>query len=292
MAALLFLAVWLRGCARRDPGAVTSADLLTERRLDTATTLEELLLQTQSGLQLHCLLRRPADTLHRSPTVILVGGYRTGRRAAAVIGERWRGVAFACDYPWPNPGASGALRLLARLPRVRSELVSTPLALHSAASWLLQHPAVDTARLGAVGASLGVPFVIAWASGDGRVGPIALLYGGAPLDDLLDVAMRRSVSVAWLRQVLAAAGQLALDPLRPEVHASDLWAHPTFTVIASDDERIPASLGEALAELARGRVMRVAGRHMTATDDELLAMLTDSTLAWLESVWGTATRPR
>jgi hypothetical protein len=248
--------------------------------------IDEIQLRTASGLELRCMSRRPAGTSGPLPAVILAGGFRTGRRAAAIAGERFHGLAFACDYPWRNPGTYALPHLIARLPRIRSELVSTPLAMRSAAHWLLEQPSVDTARVSAVGASLGVPFVVAWAAGDARIGPIVLLYGGSPLSALLEVAMRRSIRPAAVRTSLARVGSLALSPLNPPRYASSLRDHSTFVIMAADDERIPASLGEALAELAGGRVLRVTGRHMTATDEGLLAMLTDSTVAWLDMVWG------
>lgn len=287
VAALLFLSLWLRGCARRDPGTVAIATVFPAAERVPAALIDEVQLSTASGLELSCMMRRPAAATGRLPVVILAGGFRTGRRAAAIVGARFHGLAFACDYPWRNPGTYGIPRLVARLPRIRSELVSTPLAMRSAADWLRSHPSVDTARVAAVGASVGVPFVVAWAAADDRVGSIALLYGGAPLDDLLEVALRRSVRPASLRATLASFGEAALGPLRPERHAPGLWRRPSFVVIAVDDERVPAHLGEALAEMARGTVLRVAGRHLSADNATLLAMLTDSTVAWLEAVWGT-----
>ena len=291
--ALFFGYVALAGRAH-DPGPPlrVSATLLPS---EGAFQVESLLIQTTHGPNLDCLVRRPlADSGLRLPAVLAAGGFRTGKRAVLAAGDAFRGVALACDYPWANPGRTGALRLVATLPQLRGALVSTPLAHQAAADYLLSRPDVDTTRLVALGVSLGVPTIAAWAADDQRVAAVALLYGGARLDHLLEKAGERQRWPAWLRKPLAPLLAGLLRPIEPMRTVPRIAPRPLFIAIAPDDERIPRVSSEALAAAAgpQAHVLRLSGAHVTPRAEALLTMLTDSTLAWLDRVWVQPAPPR
>lgn len=295
LAALLLAAsVWLWGGRARDPGPPVRVSA-TRLAPDGPFQVESLLIQTANGPDLDCLVRRPlADSLRRLPAALLSGGIGTGKRAALVAGESFRGVALSCSYPWKNPGTYGGLELALRLPKLRSELVSTPLAHRSAATYLLRRPDVDSAHFLGIGVSLGVPAIAAWAAEDQRVRAVALLYGGARLDRLLDRVGERARWPAAVRAPLAPLLGGLLRPVEPERTVPRIAPRPLFIAIAPDDERIPRVSSEALAVAAgpQARVLRLSGAHVTPRAEALLTMLTDSTLAWLGRVWVLPAPPR
>jgi len=278
-------AVWAsRGCAR-DPGEPVRASITEWPEQDTGWIAHAVVIETSEGLTLNCAMRRPSAGRYPLPAALISGGFRTGRRAALLIGE-FRGVAFSCDYPWRNPGEHGVAGVLSRLPRIRSEIVSTPLAHRAAATWLLAQPFTDSSRLAGIGVSLGVPTVAAWAAGDPRVKAVALLYGGADLGVMLEHSQRRNVPPDFIRRPLAGLVAWGLKPLEPARTVPRLPPRPLFLAVAPEDRRIPPAATEALVAAAgpSARVMRLAGGHVTPNADTLLAMLTDSTNAWLQTL--------
>lgn len=164
--------------------------------------------------------------------------------------------------------------------------MSTPLAHRTAATWLLSQPYVDASRLAGIGVSLGVPTVAAWAAADPRVTAVALLYGGARLDLMLEHSQRRNVPQRAIRRPLARLVAWGLKPLEPARSVPSLAPRPVFLAVAPEDRRIPREATDALVAAAgpTARVMRLSGDHVTPSADSLLAMLTDSTRAWLQTL--------
>lgn len=247
--------------------------------------LTSVALTTTTGRSLGCLLRTPAApaAAHSLLGVVLQGGIGTGRRAVALVGEEFTGLVLACDYPWRDPSTLSAAGFLARLPAIRRDVLATPAALRVAASYLLSRPEVDARRVAAVGASLGVPGVSAWASGDPRVAAVALVMGGADLDALFDANLRGRVHWAALRASLAGLLARLLRPLEPARTVGGIAPRPLLIVAARNDDRVPARSTAALIAAAREpkRVLWLGGRHLLPRDTLLLRLITDSTFAWV-----------
>ena len=290
--ALVAYAFW--AARARDPGPPIRVSV-TRLASQGPFQVESLLIETAHGLNLECLVRRPlGDSGVRLPTALAAGGFRTGKRAVLAVGDAFHGVGMSCDYPWANPGRAVTLKMVATLPQLRGALVSTPFAHRLAADYLLSRPDVDSTRLVALGVSLGVPTIAAWAASDPRVDAVALLYGGARLDHLLDKAGERQRFPSWLRKSLAPPLAALLRPVEPERTVPRIAPRPLFVAIAPDDERIPRASSEALAAAAgpQAHVLRLSGAHVTPRAEALLTMLTDSTLAWLGRVWVQPAPPR
>lgn len=277
---------WLAGCRTKDPGAIAWAGVTPRANPGDSARMFDVVIRGESGAELRCLLRQPARE-GRMPAVFIAGGMRTGRDAARIVGDAFDGIAFACDWPWRNPGDYSVPGLILRLPSIRSDIVSSPAFHRLAANWLRGRAEVDSTRFAAVGVSLGVPTVAAWAARDRGVTAVALLYGGARLDVLLDHTQRRNIGSDAIRKPLARLVARALMPLEPERTAPALAPRPVLVVIAVDDRRVPREAGEALATAAgpEATVRRVPGEHVSRDATELLRMLTDTTAAWLARVW-------
>lgn len=269
----------------------TTLERVERRSVDSAqagTTLEQVRLTSAAGRTIACLLRRPlgADTTHREAAVLLFGGIGTGGRAATLVDPAYRAVVLACDYPWADPSRLPLWRVLWRVPTIRADVVATPRALTLAASFLVGLPEVDSHRVAGIGASLGVPFVAAWAADDPRVQAVALVYGGGDLGALFEANLRRKIGAAWLRRLVANLGATLLADLDPARTALRIAPRPLLLVGSREDERMPRTSVDALVRAAGDRATMVwlGGRHMMPRDTALLRAIGDSTVAWLGRV--------
>jgi dienelactone hydrolase len=216
----------------------------------------------------------------------LFGGIGTGGRAATLVDPAHRAVVLACDYPWDDPSRLPWWRIAWRVPAIRADVLATPQALAIAASFLVGLPEVDPRRVAGIGASLGVPFVAAWAAEDRRVGAVALVYGGGDFGALFEANLRRKVAAPWLRRALAAAGAVLLAELDPAHTVPRIAPRPLLLVGSREDERVPRSSVDALVTAARPPVTTVwlGGGHMMPRDSALLRAISDTTVAWLVRV--------
>ncbi len=251
-----------------------------------AYRLDRVTIALTSGARLSCALRLPVPppAAHSRIGVVLSGGVETGRRAALLVAPEFDGLVLSCDYPWRDPSRLSVPRFLLTLPAIRREILATPVALRVAADYLLSRPEVDTARLAAVGASLGVPPVSAGAAMDRRAAAVALVMGGADLGAILEANLGGEVRWRALRRPVAALLAWLLRPLEPARTVGRVAPRPVLIIGAAADERIPRRSTELLFRAAGEpkELQWVGGRHMLPRDTALLRSSTDSTLAWVQ----------
>lgn len=246
---------------------------------------EDLALATTRGDSLHCMVRSPlTGSVERRPALLVAGGQRTGRRAVRLLGG-YAGIAIACDYPWAGRVRRAWPIILASFPRLRAELLATPDVFRIATVYLVARPDVDTARIAAVGASLGVPPVAKWAADDPAPRAIALVYGGGHIDRQVEILLAEGRIWPWVRRFLANAAGRVFAPLEPTTTVRGIAPRPLLVIGSRDDQRIPAEGVQALFDAAGEpkRIIWLEGGHMRPRNEDLLALLADSSLAWLET---------
>lgn len=276
--------LWLRAARPATYGELASASVLEVDSSRAGLTVERVLLETTRRRRISCVLRRPADS-EGTPALVLAGGFRTGARAPTLVDPHWPGAVLGCDYPWDDPSRLPALRFLWRLPWIRSEIVATPEALRLAADYLDRRAGGRRTCVAAAGASLGVFPVTAWAARDPRPMAVALLYGGAPLSEVLVANLRRRFQRESARRFVGWLLAAALRPLDPARAVGSIAPRPVLVAGARGDERIPARLTDTLFLRAGEpkRLIWMEGAHMTADDERLLRALGDSVAEWLEA---------
>jgi hypothetical protein len=262
------------------------AEIAPDSSPSPAYLLDSLTLTPAAGRPVRCALRTPTGPGSRRPAVLLSGGIRTGRRAALLVPASYQGIVLSCDYPWPDPTRRPVRDLLLRFPATRAQILATPRALALAGAYLASRSDVDPGRIAALGVSLGVPPVAAWAATDSVPRAVALVYGGADLRLVLARNMERQVRPGWLRGLLARIGAHALGPLDPLRTVGRISPRPLLVVGSNDDQRIPREAVVALHAAAGEpkQLLWMAGRHVHPSDAELLAALADSTTHWLATV--------
>ncbi|HWO88703.1 MAG TPA: hypothetical protein VNL98_06100 [Gemmatimonadales bacterium] len=283
-------AIWLAGARAADYGELLAANVAALESDDERVVVERIEL-VAANRRLACMLRRPAGPAGRPgsqprPVLVVAGGFRTGGRAPTLIDPAWPGLMMACDYPWDDYSRLSAPRFIWRLPAIRSEVVATPEVLRLTADYLLTRPDVEPRCLAAVGASLGVFPVAAWAARDSRPRAVALLYGGAPLSEVFAANLRRRFENPTTRGAVAAVLARVVAPLDAGRTVGLISPRPVLIVGARGDERIPALLTDTLFARAREprRLVWMDGVHLRADADTLLRRLGDTVAAWLGEV--------
>lgn len=217
-------------------------------------------------------------------TVVLLGGLRTGERAAALLPPCSAHV-LALDWPWSGPRTLSTWQFLARLPAIRAALLGTPAVLALGIEAVARQPEVDSTRIALLGASLGVPPALAALRlAAPRPQACILLHGGADLRVMLQHAIVRQVGSDRLAPVGALLGARLLHPLEPALHAGAARGLPILLLSAKGDEKLPEPSVLALhAALPHAEVRWETGAHMRPTP-EVLAPYAREVETWLAAL--------
>jgi hypothetical protein len=279
---------WVATGRPPDYGALARAHISPDSSPNHRFRVDQVTLETTTGRFLTCMLRTAlnVEPAAREATLLIAGGQGTGRRAVLLLDTLFAGAALACDYPWAGLLRSRGAALVWRLPRLRGEMVATPALLAVAAEFLASRPDADTTRLVGLGASLGVPPVAAWAARDGRARAVALVYGGAELDRVLEATFADDVPPWVPVRLVAMLGGWALGPLEPARTAGGIAPRPLLIVAGADDDWIPRRSVLALAAAA-GEPKRIAWLrtgHMRPSNEALLQSVADTVRLWMRDV--------
>jgi dienelactone hydrolase len=222
--------------------------------VENGFALTSVRLTATSGLTVDLLVRRAqADAGRRLPLALVLGGHRTGRDAARLVGNTRGAVVAALSYPYSGDGRPDALTFVRDIPRIRRAFLDTPPAIMLALDYLLARDDVDPRRVEAAGVSLGAPFVSIASALDNRVTRVWAIHGSGGSYRPLEQNMRQSISFAPLRFVAASiANVIIAGPRLDPVHwAPRIAPRPFIMVNADADERLPRATIEALYRSAR-----------------------------------------
>jgi hypothetical protein len=218
-------------------------------------------------------------------TVVILGGARTGDRAALVLPPRLPAHVLAVDWPWSGPRRMSAARFALALPAIHRALLRSPAALALGVDAASRQPEVDSTRIVLLGASLGVPSAVAALRLTGTPSGVALLHGAARLDLLLESELRRLHWPTWAARPAAALGYRMVRPLEPTLHSEVANRIPVLLVSAAADERLPGPCVAALHEALPGaQSVWLDGRHVRPDRGDMLEPLVREVVQWLERI--------
>lgn len=242
-------------------------------------------LRSSRGWSVRGHLRVPTCAGAPLPGIVILGGIRTGRQAAALVRVPEPHVVLGLDYPWDGPRRLGLGGMLVRLPEIRRAVLTTPASLVLAADYLAKgRTDVRGDSLILIGASLGVPFAAAAAAIDERFATVALVYGGGDLPRLIDANFRRAHPQvpAWLARI----GALVAAPVEPVRYVGAITPRRLVMVNGLGDERVPVECVDALYAAAKEpkQLVWLETSHITPRDQALLQAIIDATINALDSL--------
>ncbi len=292
-AAFLVTLVALRSYHERDyrPVFARAAGELVQVRDSTGIgtavdgkQLTEVTLVSDTGLEVRVRVRAAGErTSERHPAAILLGGFKTGRKAADAPEQTGNLVLASIEYPYEGPDHPTDWEWVRWFPHMRLAILRTPPALLLAAQYLYTRDDVDPERVSIVGVSLGVPFAAAAAATDRRLAGAAYLHGGADIRHMAEYAFA-DAGPPWLVDLMAIGLTWVVAPLEPAKYAGEIAPRPTLVVNASGDEMIPLASVQALYEAAREpkRLIWLDTGHVGLNDPDVVERLMQITLEWMD----------
>ena len=221
-------------------------------------------------------IRRPERLAPEYRTLLVYAGRKTGRKILDLIPARDDLVLAAVQYPYEPPRTFGAY--LTWLYDVRHAGFRTVAGGILAVSFLERDEGLDSARLAAVGSSLGSSFAVAHAAVDPRVARLVVVHGGGDLP-LVVRELETARGRPWRGRLYGAATALfagSFDPLR---YIAEVAPRESIIVGATADRTFPAASTLALYERAREpkRLIWTSGAHVRSSPgvelDEVVAVL-------------------
>ena len=250
-------------------------------------------LEASTGLLVDLRVLRPLTRAgERLPTIVVIGGERTGKDAVDLVGVPL-GVAYvALDYPYHGDQELDAFwESVTAIPSVQQAFLDSPPALSLSLDWLEDQDWFDPTRVELVGVSLGVPFAAAAGALDARFTRVWLLHGGADNVQWVMHAGRRYIENETLRG-LAARGALFVvygNSFRTSRWIREIPPRPLVVVAAMNDDFVPAAARQAFIDAAaRGdaEIVWTEGMHIRPNRRDELGQLLDIVLSRIDGAEG------
>jgi fermentation-respiration switch protein FrsA (DUF1100 family) len=245
-------------------------------------------IRAASGLEFDMSLRWPAaddDGAALSgasggrPLVLILGGQRSGNRAAALIKDTKGAMVAALSYPYhvrPWPSGTG---ILLGAHKIHSAFLDTPAAIMLALDYIERRGGPKIESVDLVGVSLGVPFVCVAAALDGRFDRVWSIHGAGEPFKLLEHNLRVRFDWAPVRKVMAFMAHIVASgrALAPERWVGRISPRPFLMINAINDARIPRSAAMSLYQSAREpkELHWMEGDHVAADREDVIIKLCD-----------------
>lgn len=258
-------------------------------RVEDGHRVHDASLTSASGLAVDLTVKRPladsADTAAPTPRplVLLLGGHRTGRDAAALIADTRGAVVASLSYPFDGNDRAKGVAVAREAPGIRGAMLDTPPAIRVALDYLLAQPWVDPTRVEGVGVSLGAPFMTIAGALDARIGRVWSIHGAGDPYRLLSANLERYVGGAGPRAAVAGLAHVAINGpgLAPERWVGQIAPRPFVMINASDDTRIPRDAVLTLYDAADEprELVWMTGGHVGPRRADIVQRLVDMVFA-------------
>jgi predicted alpha/beta hydrolase family esterase len=227
--------------------------------------------------------RAESEAIDQPWTVVLLGGFFAGERAALLLPERLHAHVLAVDWPWKGPRKLSAIQFVSLLPAIRRTALRSPAALAIGVDAVSRQPEVDTTRIALVGASLGVPSTVAALELTYAPAACALLYGGADIETWMSHALTRYGSPDPLAPVIAKYAVAFVRPLEPALHRTEAKLR-MLIVNARCDQFVPLAVAQALHRAFPQATVRwkEGQQHLNGRPGPIIDDLAAEVEAWLE----------
>jgi hypothetical protein len=246
---------------------------------------ERIRVSGDNGLAFDLQVRAPIDSTGsnaKRPVFLILGGYRTGDRAATLVPDTHGNLVVAISYPYDGDLDAKGLAVIPQVPAIRRAILDTPAAVMLAIDYLHTRPDVDSTRLELVGASFGTPFGSVVGALDRRVTRVWSVHGAADPYAQIEHNLRHQITWTVARVPVAALATLLASgwQLDPERWVPRLAPTPLIMINARADERMPPDAVARLHASARApaEVIWLDGPHMQSNRQAVIAGLVDAVL--------------
>jgi hypothetical protein len=220
--------------------------------------------------------------------VVLLGGIGTDDRAALLMPDGLPIDVLAVSWPWTGSRHMNPGEFLASVPDLREAMLRTPAAI--ALGVEAARRTRPGARVGLVGASLGVPPTVATLA-LAPVDALVLIDGAADLGRLMRAETANALGGGpFARAVAAPAGALGarlLAPLEPARHGiAAVPPHPPVLIVDAEQERRfpPECVQRLHAAFPGATVVTHPGAHIRPQDRFTLIAIVGKVRPWLEAL--------
>jgi dienelactone hydrolase len=285
VAVVIAAAVWSRSTQDPDGGSFERRrGLVVDVAADPAVShalgfmSQNVLLRSDTGLQVELCVLRPTDAAGPLPAVVLLGGHRTGRDAVHLLGSPHGVAVVALNYPYDGPEKPKGLKQVFEVARkARKSLADTPSAALLAAEWLLAQEWVDSDNVEIAGVSMGVPFAAAAGALEPRFSRVWLIQGGADVRKWIEHNLGSGIPSGPLRWISARLLYRLAHGSRfePEYWAPRIAPRPVVIIAARGDRRLPVGLVEQLDAAVTGpkEVIWIDGDHIDRRPEAIREIL-------------------
>jgi dienelactone hydrolase len=243
--------------------------------------LNHVQLENDTGIKVEGHVRIPSSNAGPYPSLVLLGGLRTGKRVLDYIQDSEDIVLLALDYPYEEKKGKYTVReFLAKLPDMRRAIVNTVPAVMLSIDYLLEKEEVDADRIVLVGGSVGALFAPAIAACDQRISAVAILFGAGDLQSLI----RANVELPPPLPAIAGwVGGLLVSPVEPLKYVDRISPRPLFMLNGTDDPRMPTRCTRLLYEKAKQpKVSRwIPSGHLHIRSAEFHQLVRNELVSWL-----------
>lgn len=263
---------------RKDSLSSTEENVIEE---DADYRLVDFRLENGRGLAVEGSIRFPTGEAKPFPTLLTLGGLRTGRKTLEFIDPIPGVIVVALDYPYPGKQHGlNVWEFLTGIPRMRQAILNTVPALMLTVDYLLAREDVDPRRVVLIGGSLGALFSPAAGAADGRLAGVALLFGAGELRTLLSANLE---APRFVRPVGGWMMGLLVSPLEPLKYIGRISPRPLFMLNGTGDPKMPERCSRLLHERAgEPKTIRwVSAGHVDVRDREFHEVVSRELSAWL-----------
>lgn len=208
----------------------------------------ELSLVSSSGLRVDLTVRVPLKAVSPRPLVILLGGIRTGRKAAQLLPDTKGVVVAALSYPYYGDHVLEGVKLLVNIPNVQQALIDVAPAILLVLDYLIEQPYVDAKNIELVGVSLGAFFVSLPGAHEQKIKRVWLVHGAGDPEAIFDYRLEGRIESKLIRKFTAKllATLCYSHYLRPERWTSQISPRPVIVINSRHDDAFPPSSIAAL----------------------------------------------
>jgi len=251
----------------------------------------EITINSNSGLQVKLLVRRPAQQQNKPlPVALLLGGLETGHKGCELIPGIKQVICASLSYPGYTPKRYAGVKFYYRIHDLQRAVKQTPAAVGLATDYLMQQNYTDKAHLEYIGVSLGAFFISVPAVMDPRIARVWIVQGGAKPITIIKQNFLKQVDSERLGTVFSylighAMGAHHIDPVK---WVGKISPRKVILVNSEHDEALPLTTVNALhqAALQPKEVIWVKGSHVTSSRKDVIAQLSDIVLSRIAKTSG------